>query len=468
MVISREQLALLVVDLLRGGPARTAREIAAALRARPGLDKLSRSEVNSVLYSVLASQVNHDSEYRWSAVRRSAVVESSPAASVPSGGGRSGEADKPSLLRTVHRLRSGVPPSERLADLTAGADRFEGVVGGFLQRSDGQPRWMVVTGDYGEGKSHSLALLREIAFDEGFATCHLSCDGASSALNHPQRFLPGLLGTLEVPGRSIRGYEDLLHDTLMSHGRAKQLKELVDRQLTGGRVAELEAVYHVSRVVSLLERSDSGHDELDAHVEGAVLNLTGETIRHRPASPDVRKLSYDLLRIAIDLVRSIGVRGVTLLIDEVESVYTKLSNARSRRGAQRVLAALCESGELHGCSVAIASTPDAQRRFLADAPAMIVDDEDGMACEPLGAWARRLSSGALVSVQCKRLDRIERVNLLARVRSLYATTYSSGDYEPPANEWERFVGEAIRVDLPVRLLMRHALDFLDGHRYVPR
>lgn len=37
---------------------------------------------------------------------------------------------------------------------------------------------------------------------------------AASTLNHPQRFLPLLLSTLDVPGRAVQGYQDLLHELL--------------------------------------------------------------------------------------------------------------------------------------------------------------------------------------------------------------------------------------------------------------
>ena len=119
-----------------------------------------------------------------------------------------------SRLRTLYRLRSGLPPAEHLDQLTTGHSGLLTFAARLLDGKTETLRWMQVTGDYGEGKSHSLSLLRDLAHRRNYATCYLSCDGASFALNHPQRFLPGLLSTLEVPGIPIYGYEDLLYDVL--------------------------------------------------------------------------------------------------------------------------------------------------------------------------------------------------------------------------------------------------------------
>src|SRR5206468_9827559 len=128
---------------------------------------------------------------------------------------------------------------------------------------------------------------------------------------------------------AIRGYYDLLEDVLRDKALSEILQDVVAAHLTGGRAVEVETRYQLARITSLHNASRRADpQELGQHIRRAASHLTGETIRHRTASSDVRELSYVLLRIAGELLEKTGVRGVSLLVDEVESVYTKLFNAR--------------------------------------------------------------------------------------------------------------------------------------------
>src|SRR5205823_7848388 len=197
-----------------------------------------------------------------------------------------------------------------------------------------------------------------------------------------------------------------------------------------------------------------------------VLHLSGQSIRHRPGAPLMRHFAYELLQTAIDLIVALGHRGLFLLIDEVESIYTKLPNVRSRRGAHRVLSALCESRPLQRCKVVLAITPDARRAFQTDIPLMLEANTD-LQCEPVRQWATRLSTDALITAACSPLDRPARARLLKQVRALYVRTYPHAQKRLREHEWQGFVRDVLSRTLPVRLLVRQTVDFLDGQRYSP-
>ena len=134
-------------------------------------------------------------------------------------------------LRTIMRLRSGLPPIDDLEHLTLGYDSAMNEINRLFQE---KWRWIMTLGNYGGGKTHFLQVLRCISHAKGFATCFLSSDSRMSALNHPQRFLPTLLQTLELPakisGNSIHGYENLISSFCMIPNGYRKILEAVKMQ----------------------------------------------------------------------------------------------------------------------------------------------------------------------------------------------------------------------------------------------
>jgi hypothetical protein len=314
-----------------------------------------------------------------------------------------------------------------------------------------------VKGDYGEGKSHSLALLRERAHRAGFATCQLTADASSSALNHPQRFLPLLLATLELPGASINGFEQLLYRMLMDDDRVQAVADIVERHLQSNRNLD---VYSRAALSTLVGYRGSPSDRIDERlmwIRVATVFLSGDYIRHRSATPDNRVASYTLLRIAAELACAMGACGLVVLVDELESVYTKLPTARSREGAYRVLSALCASPDLSRLRVALAITPDAWRYFRADIDTF--GTIGGLHCEPVATWG----SGLLTTSSTIRLQPLEakdRRELVRRVSAMYSRMYV-----PLVRPVEKVIDQIVGREVPVRILVRQAVDHLDIERY---
>ena len=66
-------------------------------------------------------------------------------------------------LRSIERLRSGLPPVDGLEEFTKGQANVSRVTTAFLEKPADLDRWLSITGNYGEGKTHALSLIREIA-----------------------------------------------------------------------------------------------------------------------------------------------------------------------------------------------------------------------------------------------------------------------------------------------------------------
>jgi hypothetical protein len=348
-----------------------------------------------------------------------------------------------------------------LDELTVVPERVLTVLGDFLSAGrDG--RWLIVAGDYGTGKTHSLSLIRELGLRSGFATCYLSADGYGSTLNQPQRFLHALLSTLESPGHRGRRYEDLIHGILLDPNGVGTLRDIVGPHLVTGREIDREVNLHIELLAAAAGRPGA-HDRSASSRERISYHLCGHSIAHR-AGPDVRTMAYVLIRIAQDMMVRTGARGLLVLIDEVESIYTKLS-VQSRPGAYRVLAALCESRFLRACSVALAMTPDACRELSAAIPGML-SDAVASPYEPVPSLARALAAGSILTLQCQPLTPEIRVQLLERVRNLYRRAYPGAlDLDRFEENWSAHVERWAAREVPVRLLVRQAVDVLDRARY---
>jgi hypothetical protein len=452
----RPELARAILAVLATRAPLTARDIALIIRQRADLAGTERRDVNSVLYGELARLVRQDGEFRWSLNGGAHTVpgpdeSSSAPLELP---GRS------TLLRAVHRLRSGLPPCDHIEELTVIAPRTASSIRALLAGTQDH-RWLVISGQYGHGKTHTLALVREVAHSLGLATAQISADGYGSALNHPQRFVHLLFRTLELPRGRASGYEHLLEEALLDAEKARVLRDVAGRRLTGWREIDREVLGCLDGLIEKFDDPDAG-DERAWLVARITQYLAGHSIVHR-AGPLVREMSYVLMLIAQEFLARLGIPRVVLLIDEAESIYTKLA-PQARAGAYRVLSALCEAPALGTFSVALAMTPDACHALAADAPWM-ANEEGGLPDEPVKALGRTLRTGDVLTLQCKTLGPGDRAVLLERVRGLYRRAYPAWNDPAAESTWADRVERAARLDISPRLLIRQAVNVLDGLRY---
>lgn len=443
----RLTIAKLVIDLLRRAMPLRARHIAA--RIRDEAPDVTVHDVNSVLYHELADSVVQNGSYEW-AVKQSSGTTLQHLIKTTE------ELDqRASYLRAVQRLRAGLPPQEHIGELTVG--NHQCTIADLLTSKPGSRRWMLVAGDYGHGKSHTLTLLEHEARRRGYATCHLSADAAASALNHPQRFLPLLLSTLDVPCRAIQGYQDFLH-------------ELLDDQQAADAIASSVA-HRLADTTSLRRDLDLGFqalrrataDDRLVRKQAVISLLTGDSIRARLADPAVRSQAYELLGIAQDTVKVVGAKGIALIVDEAESIYTKLPRSLSRYGAFKVLSALANCSHLSDCRLAIAVTPDALAHLQTiDITAATYGC---LPTEPVAAWARDLRDQRVPIIHCQPLSTNDKMILLTNVASLYAAAYPSVRLQDePGTAWRNFRTATATASLPVRIAIRRAVDYLDIQR----
>lgn len=365
-------------------------------------------------------------------------------------------------LRSVERLRCGLPPANAASRISVGTTPLSTAFTDFLAnpRSHGY----VVLGDYGAGKSHALTLLRDLSLEAGFATCWLTADGFDCALNHPQRFLASLLGTLETP-LGDGGYAAFLARVLeLPELRSRMITEVADA-FSGSSALDLQVrqlLWALAQPTGVMAARDPLayltliHDHL-------IRLLVGDTLTGAGGHDGYRLVAYRVLALAVRLTTVAGTRGLVIVIDEVESIFSKLCNIRSRYGAFRVLSALLHGLAGPGLRVAIAITPDANLR-LSEELSAAAGHFSSLVCEPVRTLSRSLDAGTIPTWRCRPLSDVQFRELFENIRQLYADAYPDVVALPDV-DWLQTTREIGMRQRSTRLAIRDLIDHLDRGRF---
>ena len=360
-------------------------------------------------------------------------------------------------LRALERLRSGLPPDGAAELISVGT---EGLIAHFERFCDGRGnggRGTAVLGTYGAGKSHALSLIRDIAYAKRIATCWLSADASESALNHPQRFLCGLLQTFEAPAQN-GGYAELLTRILEDVTSTLELADVIDDCFCTGASIDVEVRRLARMCVSYHQQGLEGDEVIGAR-DNLVRLLSGETLVRAPGANNYRAAAYRVLELASRAARIGGYEGLLVVVDEVESVFTKLHSRMSRNGAFRVLAALLYGLDAPHMKVALAMTPDAWQSLVEELGSS-AKWMPANRIEPVVRLERELSH--LVGYRCEALSTRDVVRVLESVKDLYAAVHTETYIH--ATAWKATLEQITETRPPVRLAIRAAVDHLDRER----
>jgi hypothetical protein len=87
---------------------------------------------------------------------------------------------------------------------------------------------------------------------------------------------------------------------------------------------------------------------------------------------------------------------------------------------------------------------------------------DCLRSEPLVKWAAAYSKDP-DSIQCRPLTSVERLEVLEGVLNIYRRAYPDS-MRISVDGWNRIRGDLTTVHVPVRLLVRRAVEYLDSLR----
>jgi hypothetical protein len=337
-----------IAGYLRTSPQSKARDIAAALQT-------SRSQVNSLLYREINVRYRVDSDYRWSLAQssngevliRPAALSSSEIMDL---------LDDATVLRarrTLARLKRGVPPADAIDSLAIGMESLQVHLDRLFTES-AAPRWLAVTGEYGEGKSFFRAFACRRAMEAGFAVTSLDVNKDEGALHQPQRHLSVMLQSLLSPRNLFAGQQGMnaLMRHWFEHSPPERIEQALDhmRQVTPWSPANRDAM-EFAFLTHRWERSEAG--------EGNVFDL----VRFLSAEDLVIKANYARfsaayrLQLVIEWLRLTGHRGLFLFVDELDNVVRQI-HGKGQPACFRTLAWYCSNDATPELRVAFATTPE--------------------------------------------------------------------------------------------------------------
>ena|SRR3989442_3379275 len=267
------------------------------------------------------------------------------------------QVDRRQVRRFLKAIADGVPTDGLTSWVTVGEQRIRDALAKHLARvRAGEFLVRFMLGNPGSGKSHLLRLLASDAVDTNFATSHCTHDLQSrAAFNRPDQIYVRILNSLSIPGN----VSDPLNEVLSRWGELA-LKSLPPFRRMGNlwQLAQLGLLPDASSIpprtrVALLgymmasERGEDDERELFVNafrgdrVENRVLaseltrlGVAPKFIGYTPNNYDVGFYFRQLATLA-HLIKSIGLSGMVVLVDEAAAITDLRSN--SRRKAYKVV-----------------------------------------------------------------------------------------------------------------------------------
>ncbi len=268
--------------------------------------------------------------------------------------------------RALEALRNGVPNADAVRALGCmqpeALDRFRRQLEQLAGKStDGGPSFvpgMLIAGDFGAGKSHTLSFLEQEALARNFVVSRLVIS-KETPLHDPAKLFQAAVREARLP--ESRG--SLLHElALRIDYRSNAAKSFVGWATRGqpfGMVAASVLIDERSHNAELKERIVnwwSGEKLEVAQVRAGLKEID------MPKAVEVKAVSIAALapvrfEFAVRLARAVGVSGWVLLFDEIELVarYSLLQRARAYAELARWLGAVPEQGILGITAVAAIS-----------------------------------------------------------------------------------------------------------------
>ena len=259
------------------------------------------------------------------------------------------------IRRAVERLREGLfdPVAVRL--LTAHEDRLQREAErGFRAVDEARPTHLGVVGAYGQGKSHSLVYIQDLALREGFAVSLISLDPREIPFHYVREVYRAAMARLQLPGtdrsfpvvwkkwvqEELKEREDAADSVLgLLPEKMPTLFRFVLAAMARGNVSLSEREKRLKKHAGFRPREFPQSLRRALEGEAVPLPRLRNALKYRGiAVPRGESLSrrqpeafVDMMEAFSCLLQRMGYRGWVLLFDEGEAVAQARSPfARSR------------------------------------------------------------------------------------------------------------------------------------------
>ena len=244
--------------------------------------------------------------------------------------------------RALEALRNGVPNREAVRIMGCNQPRAEGRFDEMLARTmdpanlPANSLGMLVSGDFGSGKSHLLAHLEHQALSQNFI-CSKVVISKETPLYDLGKVFTSAMENGRMPERSGRLIDELAHAMNPDSEEYATFFRWANDAATSGLISPMFPA-------SLIVHERSGDLELNGEIESfwagdrilisrvkSGLRQIGQQQAYIFRAPKAADLPPQRLRFATELIKAAGYRGWVILLDEIELVgsYSILQRGRS-------------------------------------------------------------------------------------------------------------------------------------------
>ncbi|MCY3830731.1 MAG: DUF2791 family P-loop domain-containing protein [Rhodospirillaceae bacterium] len=245
--------------------------------------------------------------------------------------------------KAIEALRNGVPNREAVRALGSNQPTARRQFSDLLdaaESADSPPnlsQGMLISGDFGAGKSHLLADFEHLALDRGFA-CSKAPISKETPLYDLGKVYASAMENGRVKERRGRLVEELSRVVKPNTESYTQLYQWAFREMQAGR---LHAVFPASLAIYEHALDQELNGDLESFWAGGKIQISKIRKGLREAgeaqaigkftAPKAADLPPQRLRFAIELMKASGYKGWVVLLDEIELVgsYSILQRGRS-------------------------------------------------------------------------------------------------------------------------------------------
>ncbi len=349
----------------------------------------------------------------------------------------------------VEALRNGVPNREAVRKLGCNQpqaeERFIEMLDG---ASDTQGRTdshgLLVSGDFGSGKSHLLAHLEHLALSRNFICSRVAISKETPLYDLGKVFVSAIENG-RIPDRRGRLIEELTLSLKPESEKYRVFSHWADSAAVHG---SLSMIFPASRVVHEQSKDQDLISEIESFWAGdrilistirKGLRLINQSQYYKFNAPKAADLPPQKLRFAVELIKSAGYRGWVVLLDEVELIgsYSILQRGRSYAEIARWMG--CTKGESYPGLIVVGAvtddfasaiiSPDGQKK---DKDYVRPKLEQSTKYNALGALAE--SGMRLLERDCLTLKPPSDADVKAAVELLHGLYSRAYDWEPPSRD----------------------------------
>ena len=375
----------------------------------------------------------------------------------------------------IEALRNGVPNGKAVDILGSNQPIAEAKFQDLLDSNVSDEHWidnsrsLVISGDFGTGKSHLLEYFKHLALSQNFI-CSMISVSKETPFNKLGSVFKAAIDEGVVPsnvGQMINEITILLDFNSQEYARFFQWANNQSED-------DLHQIFPASLIVnekspdlevtSKMRNFWSGEKLLQSDIRSG-LNLIGQERNYKFRAPRQRDLEPQRLRFVLELIKAAGYKGWVILIDEFETIasYSILQRAQSYAELARWLGMV--PGEIYPGLITVASITDDYELSILNEKG----DRDNVGPrfqnrdEPQNA--AKATAGMLAISERMVLEEIDEATIdrtLEKIRQLYEKAYG-WDASPFKSNSQMSAGYQRRM----RYKIRSAISQWDLQRLFP-